>query len=408
MLGRWSLYTRFIASKTSPASESETDTILTIPSFITHSTLQKKITDLLIEPFNLMATFFFRRAVEKAFQLDEPPSGLSLNPNKPLHSSPPFITSAVDDVMYNAQQITQRTLSTVQRATAASVIPSIGRVLQSDFFGIIQRKMREEAYPKPAIQGSLPPESLIIQFMVLMNNLDVATEYVKRIIAGCVDPQRLSESFAFGHDAVFIEKTLRSVEHGFEVKTADLIDDAVDVLIRRVIRPRLQPVLVEAFRDVDYNLSTEDNNEGDDEDAQTSTPDLVALRFERGWQAFMLPIKRILTPSVFSKLHQATCIYLAERLEKRLWSYTGRVSPLGAVKLERDFSGIVAAVVKGGKYELRNVFSKVVQMCLVINMDGEEWEEIEKLRGPELEKASGVSWVLDSEDRRRVRGILRE
>jgi hypothetical protein len=72
---------------------------IAMPDLLANSRLHRKIADALIEPFNTMTTFFFRRSVEKAFQMDESPFDLTLNPNKPLGSNPPFITSAVDDVM---------------------------------------------------------------------------------------------------------------------------------------------------------------------------------------------------------------------------------------------------------------------------------------------------------------------
>ena len=68
-----------------------------MPNFLATSNLHKKVNSHLIEPVNAMTTFFFRRSVEKAFQLDEAPADLTLNPTKPLGSNPPFITSAVDD-----------------------------------------------------------------------------------------------------------------------------------------------------------------------------------------------------------------------------------------------------------------------------------------------------------------------
>ena len=131
-----------------------------MPQFLSNSSLYKKVSKNLVEPFNVMTTFFFRRSVEKAFQLDESPSDLNLNPNKPLGANPPFITSAVDDVMYIVNQVLQRSLATSQRAVVSSVVPTIGRVLGSDFVGMIQRKMRDESYPKPVIQGGLPPEEI--------------------------------------------------------------------------------------------------------------------------------------------------------------------------------------------------------------------------------------------------------
>nr|POE93370.1 conserved oligomeric golgi complex subunit 4 [Quercus suber] len=413
MLGRWSLYTRFLADKT----RTEVDDLparLTMPSFITHSTLQKKISDLLIEPFNTMATFFFRRSVEKSFQLDESPSDLTLNPSKPLGSNAPFITSAVDDVMYIVNQVLQRTLSTSQRAVVASVIPSVARVLGSDFFGMIQRKMRDESYPKAAIQGALPPEGLIISFLILINNLDIATDYVSRIIRTCLgQPQSaqehesaISNAFPFGHEAVFVEKALLNVESSYGAKLIELIDEAIGVMLKQVMRPRLRPVLAETFRDTDYMVSSSDDGAGDPDDLEPE--DLVPQRFERGWQAFTLPIKRLMTERNYDRLLAQTISHLATTLEKRLWSYYGRVSELGAVRLERDVAGIVAIAVRGGRYELRDAFARCVQMTLIINMEDEEWEEISGLNGAQLDRESGMEWKLDASERKRVRGIVKD
>ena len=426
MLGRWSLYARFLGTKTMSAAEETPVTpggdqsnkmpLMHMPTFLTNSTLYKKTNAHLVEPFNLLSTFFIRRSVEKSFQLDEAPSELTLNPNKslPATANPPFITSAVDDVMYIVSQVLQRTLSTGQKQVVGSVLPSIGRVLGSDFFGMVQRRMRDECYPKAAIQGSLPPESVIVSFLVLMNNLDVATDYVKRIVAGAFGgtagseeaSAAMAEKYPFGNEALFVEKALHNLESGFEAKTSMLIDEAVEVMLKQVMRPRLRPVMIEAFRDVDYSIEGDAAaGEGADESEEE---DLVAKRFERGWQAFTLPIKRILTGSNYTKLINTTVASLARTLEKRIWSYYNRVNILGAIKLERDISGIVAAAVKGGRYELRDVFARCTQIVLVVNMDEEEWDEIKSLGGAELERISGVAWKLDGGERRRARGLLKE
>jgi hypothetical protein len=413
MLGRWALYTRFLATKVNAANEDGSEAKLSVPSFIAQSNIQKKMQQLLIDPFNTMSGFFFRRSVEKSFQLDEAPTDLSLNPNKPLGSNPPFITSAVDDVMYIVNQVLQRTLSTSQRPVVASVLPAISRVLGSDFFGMIQRKMRDESYPKAAIQGALPPENLIVSFLVLLNNLDMATDYVRRIVRTCLGQQSamakqntdrspLADAFPFGNESVFVEKTVRNIELTFEAKTSELITEAIEVMLKQVMRPRLRPVLIETFRDIDYAEDPVDNGD------HTETDDLVTQRFERGWQAFTLPLKRILTPANYDKLLTVTVAHLARTLEKRILSYYGRVNELGAIKLERDIAGIVSAAAKGGRYELRDLFARSVQMTLIMNMEEDEWEEISKLNGPQLERETGVSWKLDADERKRARGVVKD
>lgn len=425
MLSRWALYTRFVATKINVSSalvhklsipyltpsQPGIEEHIAMPDLLANSRLHKKIVEALIEPFNTMSTFFFRRSVEKAFQMDEPPFDLTLNPNKPLGSNAPFITSAVDDVMYIVNQVLQRTLATSQRSVVASVMPSVSRVLTGDFFGMIQRKMRDESYPKAAIQGALPPESVIISFLVLINNLDISTDYLRRIVnsnLGKLDPNNqgqqqhatIPDLFPFAHDAVFVETTLTSILTTFSSKTSDLITEAVEVVLKQVMRPRLRPVFVETFRDVEYLLDAEDA------DSQTVDTDaMVPQRFERGWMQFTLPIKRILTPHTYDLLISTTISYLARALEKRIWSYYGRVNELGAAKLERDISGIVNAAVKGGKYALRDAFVRCTEMTLILNMEEDEWEEVRGL-GVEEQREQGMEWHLDASERARTRGII--
>lgn len=191
------------------------------------------------------------------------------------------------------------------------------------------------------------------------------------------------------------------MEKNFAEKTAVLLNEAIEVMLKQVMRPRLRPVFTETFKNIEYD---EEDTAGDD----TSSDDLVAQRFERGWQAFTLPIKRIATPHVYDKLITATITHLARTLEKRIWSYYGRVNELGAVRLERDVAAMVAIAVKGGKYELRDAFARCTQMTLIMNMEDDEWEEISKLTGIQLERETGIDWKLDADERRRVRAIVKD
>lgn len=379
-----------------------------MPQFLSTSNLNKKVTTHLIEPFSVMTTFFFRRSVEKAFQLDQTPSDLNLNPAKPLGADPPFITTAVDEVMYILNEVLQRSLATSQRAVIGSVVPDMGRVLSAEFIGMIQRKMRDESYPRPVIQGGLPPEDKVIAFLVLINNLDIANDYIKRIVqqhlggqpqpSGEAPKSPIKELFPFGHDATFVENTLKSMEHSFAVKSGELLNDSIQVAFHNVLKPRVRPILTEAFREVNYKPSDERDENGEDVDE-----DIVKARFDRGWGALIRPIKRILTAPNFDRLLTVALAYLASALEKRIKSYHGLVNELGAVRLERDISGIVTAAVAGGKYGLRDAFAKCTQMTLIMNMEDDEWEEVSSDDTGE----AGIQWVLTSDERNFARTIVR-
>ena len=426
MLGRWALYTRFLASKT-PSELNETtkngdkSSSLTMPQYLSNSNLQKKVSNLLVMPFNTMSTFFFRRSVEKAFQLDEQPEGLTLNINKPIPANAPYITSAVDDVMYIVNQVIQRSLATSQRAVVANVLTTVGRILNSDFIGMIQRKMRDESYPKAAIQGALPPEDKIIAFLVLINNLDVATDYLKRVIAVHVDTEnpdggsdaneespaaRLKAMFPFDGDAAFVVSTLHTVETTFSAKATELMTDGLNVTFHQVCKPRIRPILADAFRDADYSSAApQRDGSASASDSDGGGSDAVARRFGAAWAQLTRPLRRVLTARLWDKLLATTLPAVAAALEKRLWGLAGRVSELGAVALERHVAGVVQAACGDARYGVREAFARCRQIVLVAGMESEEWEGLGEGRGAEED---GVMWVLDGAERRRARALVAE
>jgi hypothetical protein len=364
-----------------------------------------------VEPCNSLTTFFFRRSVEKAFQLDESPSGLSLNMSKPIDSNPPFIISAVDVVMYIVNTVIRRSISTSQRAVIDSVIASISSILGADFVGMIQRKMRDDSYPRAAVQGNLPPEDKVVSFIVLINSLDMANEYLARIVSSFLNPSQeqhakpLHDAFPFKNEAAEVALRLNNLNASFSAKTTELINEGVRVLFSQVIKPRLRPVLTDTFRDADYTLSEDELADLAAQNGQTEDEvlDQVPRVFEHGWDALMRPVARLLTPRTYTTLLDLTADYLARVLEKRVWSYAGgRTSAYGAIRMERDFSGIVGVISKGN-YAVRELFGRTAQVLMVANMEDEEWEEL----AAEGDGGAGMQWVLTEEERRRARSIVR-
>lgn len=402
-----------------------------LPGFLQESSLARKINDRLVAPFNAMTTFFFRRSVEKAFQLDEPPSGLNLSMQKPLQADPPHITSAVDDIMYIVNKVLQQSLATSQETVVTNVVPTLSRVLGSDFIGMTQRKMRDECYPRAAVQGGQPPEQTIISFLVQINNLDLGVDYIRRIVqnnTGSKQPlTAISDSTAHRTDlvtdhlrslfpspgsALRVAQTLHSLATSFESKVNDLLSDGNQVIFNNVIKHRLRPILADAFRDIEYQ-PPHDSTSTDHHDDYEDNPnkELVRPRFTAGWSDLLSPLARILTQSAFDRLLTVTIAYLVRLLEKRLWSYQGRINPLGAARLERDISGLVSAAVDvgygpgshaPGRYRHRETFARCVQMTLVMSMDEDEWDEV--LAGGE---AAEVVDRLSREERVRVRAMVR-
>jgi hypothetical protein len=307
--------------------------------------------------------------------------------------------------MYIVSKLLQRALETSQRELVTSVIATVSRVLGSDFVGMIQRKMRDESYPRSSSSSTPPPDEKVLQFLVLINNLDTAAEYLHRIIAGL----DLRDLFPFEDDAGCVEDALKNLGSSFDAKTAELVGDGVKVVFNLVVKPRLRPLLAESWSGVEYVVSSEEVTVGgvggyEDEGPDVDGGELVKARFQRGWEALMNPLKRIMTEKTFQRLLVTTADYFSKLLEKRIWGYSGRINELGAIRLERDVAGVVGVVVRGGRYGVRDMFSRCTQICLVVNMEEDEVREILKKGGASDE--GGVEWKLEVEERARAREMV--
>jgi conserved oligomeric Golgi complex subunit 4 len=378
-----------------------------------------------------MSTYFFRRSVEKAFELDEMPADINQKNEPTDDTSPPLISSAVDDVMYIVNKLLHRTLHTSRYDVVSSVVSTITRVLTGDFIGMIQRKMRDEYYPK-ASNGLSPLDEKTVHFLVLINNLDIASTYTQRIVdritSGTSEVSMvasdeypatpLPDLFPFLADSDKVSNLLQTLSSSFTTKATELQTDALNTLFNQIIKPKLRPLLADCFSGIDYSQSREPtpDNVSDSESESLLPQDKVRVKFERGWKALMGPLRAVLTQTPFTKLLNIVCAALAQIIERRLWAYLntqatgpgakrpggsigGGVSALGAIKLERDVAAIVNTVAVMGGWKIREVFKKCTEICLVLGEDDEDYQA----------EVDDDESVLTQEEREKVRrGLLGE
>jgi hypothetical protein len=193
------------------------------------------------------------------------------------------------------------------------------------------------------------------------------------------------------------------MQTSFTSKSTELLADGISITFRQVLKSRVRPILADAFRGIDYSITTVDIVDDLDDDHDESEEDTVTKRFTTSWHSLSRPLKRIMTKPTWDKLLAIALPYLSTALERRLWALNGRLSELGATKLERDVGGIVAVACGEGKYALRDSFQRCQQIIMVAGMEDEEWEEVEA--EPEGEGKS-ILWVLSWEERAKARTLV--
>ena len=157
-------------------------------------------------------------------------------------------------------------------------ISTVGRVLRSDFVSMIRPKIQVESYPKSS--SGIPRAAVtgddVLNFLVLLDNLDVASVYTYHLIstfinassviiredrnprmgAGSDSAVPLEELFPLQTEPTIVRDALTGIEAAFEGKVGELANDGI-MVFNRVVKPKLRPPLAEELREVEYLISLE-------------------------------------------------------------------------------------------------------------------------------------------------------
>ncbi|VVT50091.1 uncharacterized protein SAPINGB_P002596 [Magnusiomyces paraingens] len=438
ILNRWSLYRKFLGFKWteySGQSNFSTSGEMLMPQMLVNCNFEKKVDSKIVPAFQSFSTFAFRRALEKALQLEEMPDVTSVySPEAPL------ATSLVEDCMYMLKILLQQALDTGEVALTKSVIVAVRRILESDFIGAMQRKLRDEApravsatatfnatsgvgssagtlvsrlsTPPPGSSGSGSgggsgagaaasglggahgaagsgisgltghEEVRLHNFLVYLNNLYVAAEYTARIVREAI----YEDVLPFETDAADVHDQLQAFVQSFKHRCDELAEDGIQVAYSQVLSARIRHLANNLFKENDYMVSP---NPRDSTTGVSSSP--VTAIFNKEWGVIKSGFARVMAPPLYGKLLAHAAGLLSRTLEKRVWTLEGRVNELGAIQLDRDVSRIVATV-SAGQYSLREKFVRVAQIVMIVGLDDVEEEE-------------GVAWVLNDAERQRARLI---
>ncbi|CAG8627614.1 16996_t:CDS:2 [Racocetra fulgida] len=186
------------------------------PTSITrNSELYKQVKSLMAD-FLVMEEYFFRKAIEKAMIIDDYDEGS-------------ITSSCVGDVFYILKECLTRALSTSDLECLTSMVNLVNQSLEFDYITLFQKRL-VTAFATPE------PKDAKTGYMILLNNLDVSCDYMQRLTTELM--------------------TLPSFS-----------DDSKDKqLFTQMVKPRIRPILQDAYKDIKYVLSEDEYHEQESND----------------------------------------------------------------------------------------------------------------------------------------------
>ncbi|TPX30987.1 hypothetical protein SmJEL517_g05574 [Synchytrium microbalum] len=379
---RAQLFNQFLHARAKEYSESGQDsTKQTTPANdgLAHvSKLDQRVQELM-GGYVLFEEFFIVKSIEKALKIDQ-------------YDSNNLITSCVDDVFYVLKNCTIRCLSSLDVDILCALINSLGRIVEVHYMSVFQKKL-SSAFSNTETKDSK------ISFMVLLNNIDVSQEYLLKLSRDIEEASMRTFSSKPDSTRAKIMSCLTSLNE-YSGRFGQVLKTWLDNLFGQTVKPRIRPLLQDAYKDVRYVLSEE-------EFFEQESGDYFVQRFVRSFDALIDLYQKSYTENNYNQTMAYIVDFLAKDWERLLWS-NHRFNQYGALRLDKDLRAITAYLSSKTQWTSRDKFARLNQMCMLLNLDnvnevGSIWGNKAgpitwRLTGPEVRKALALRVDFASDD----------
>ncbi|XP_013109416.2 conserved oligomeric Golgi complex subunit 4 [Stomoxys calcitrans] len=392
MHSRVELYFRFmkrrVAADIEECSEDKTmrnDKIENLNRVLQQSDLRRQTQELL-GTYLLFERYFMEESVIKAIALD-------------VHENGQLSSSMVDDVFFILRKSIRRSLTTMSVNGTCAVINNAAASLDNDFVNALKSHL-QLGYPSGyidltqaynAIQSSLQQgklhssdnEKARVNFLVYLNNADIATEYIDTLwrtmeheIAGTYSSMTTIEK-------QLIESCLSELKSVRDTLKA-CVDFGMQQLRSSAINPRLHPW-------VDHYLSYKHQLTEDELSAYEAGETFVQYLIVQ-IDGLLNTFKQFLTPRNYDALISIVASELTLRLEKTIKKCV--FNRLGGLVLDQEVRALGAYLASATSWSVRDKMTRLTQIATILNL--EKVSEVNEYWNPQ--NSSELPWRISQNE----------
>ncbi|KAF9917094.1 Golgi transport complex subunit 4 [Lobosporangium transversale] len=377
---RASLYNRFLESRAKSEVEhlenehQMKDTVVEKPKnlyndsgLLRTSGLSRKVEEI-VDHYLAIEEFFLRRSVDKAMKIDEYTDYSSKT------------SSCVDDVFYILKKTISRAVHTSNIDCLAAMINFIKNTLEMDYMSVFQKNMGN------AFTNGDTKEARF-QYMLLLNNISVSIEYLERLTVE-IEQESLSTIASLSENALAKAKAVLSGLTASSSKFKKILNQGIEELFERTLRPRLRPLLLDSYREIKYVVT-------DEEYAEQEALNSFVHRFMSGFDALIEPFKFALTEDNYNQVIVNAVIILTKTWEKII--FQKKFNKMGAIRFDKDLRAVGFYLVSLTTFPVREKLTRLNQMAMLLDL--EALEDLYEIWGSNSET---ITWRLTDAEVRRV------
>lgn len=383
--------------------------------------LQDALTNVMMRVYVPLQTYALRASVEQVHNLDTPDL-----------QSRSYSSSLPDDMFFALRAVLTRALSTSSLAIAERVISHAISIVENDYVEIVVLRMdgcRRALNISRLVDG--PRRSAAVRevrttICVYLNVLDVSAMYTDRILADLsmttfleayfdAEPGSVTEFDAsFGLDpstnpqsggndapaprtphlsALALAQSAVGRLGVLAPKLRTTLHFEMEELFRLLVEPRIQALVSDVLRDMDYRLDETSY-------ARVKESDAMVDRVRTGWNSCILGFRDQLTESNYALLFTMAVDALVQPWEQAVMQLV--FTELGALRFDKDLRGVLTALSDLASWGIRDKFLRLQQISYVLNMDEDETDTNDVF---EAGIASGISWQLTPAEVQSVRAL---
>ncbi|SCU77587.1 LAFA_0A02410g1_1 [Lachancea sp. 'fantastica'] len=232
-------------------------------------------------------------------------------------------------------------------------------------------------------------------YLVYVNTLGVGREFLQRLLTKELlqdNPKLLCDNFPFELEAQTLHEAVEAAESNLLVQNDKLLNWAVKQLFENILQPKVRKMLGSLFI------------QGPDDEYVCSAVDFEDMsnlqQFGVDWNNTMIPYSNVLYKRCHVQLLSCIVDFVVAQIGTRLWNL--QVNELGTIKLDRELSSLIAIVCED-QYALREKFTKLSQIVLVMGLEDDDFDPVTRDVKPEI--ISDINWALTPAERTRAQGL---
>ncbi|ODV62924.1 Golgi transport complex subunit COG4 [Ascoidea rubescens DSM 1968] len=451
LLNRWSLYCSFFAIKWKEYLK----ILLYLPKPLIESSLNAKIQELYISATNVLIEYYLKRSLEKIFKLEELPKLSDYYTSSTLSETDNTfpISSIVEDSILVLNNCIKLTIDSGQPVILKNFIMFLSKgFLTNIFLGIITKKLiinqpksgslidlnkkivpenennstiaissasnvnssgfnlassiRRSATPGASALNSLSSdiddETRLFNYIVYLNSLSSFASYLRKVLNNYIGVSHggnqnqekqsilqksyLHQNFPFGSDYDKLENIIQSnlFEKFLDGKIdKEILKDCITILFNQCFKNKSKMLINEYFNSSNFLIS---------QFTSLNEEDTILFSFVNNWSSLIQPCTKLLEPTLFQDLLRKIISLMSSLMEKRIWALNKKINLYGVIGLEKKISTIINELTKFNNYIMRNEFTRITQIIMIMGFDDEN-DEI------------GIDWVLSLNERKKARGL---